>query len=339
MKFNKQIAWLLMVMIAITPIAQAGPFVSGQVLTASQLNNVVDSKTDNAAAAITGGTITGASINNSVIGATTPAAIYKTNTIAISAAGTTQGTATALTAQFNKVTTAAAGSGVVLFTPVRAGLMVAIDNDTANSLNVYPQVSGSIDALGANNPMVVPPNGSIILVSADTLVWDSYLSNDQVFNNIRAYGTITPNSASGIVGTATSDSAQAGSIGEYLSSTLIAASAVSLTSASAVGLTSVSLSAGDWDVSGVVCYHGSGTTNVTDVKQGINTASAVMPAIGGYSYNYVSAVVATADDACQVTPTSRFSLAASATAYLNAMADFTVSTLTSYGFIRARRAR
>lgn len=63
MKPNKQVAWILMVLIAFAPAVQAGPFISGQVLTASQLNTVVDSKTDNASAAITGGTISGATIS------------------------------------------------------------------------------------------------------------------------------------------------------------------------------------------------------------------------------------------------------------------------------------
>ncbi|OHD24084.1 MAG: hypothetical protein A2Y38_14695 [Spirochaetes bacterium GWB1_59_5] len=60
-----------------------------------------------------------------------------TSAVAVSAAGTTLATATPLRAKFNKVTTAAASTGVSL--PVaNAGDMVIVQNSGANALAVYP---------------------------------------------------------------------------------------------------------------------------------------------------------------------------------------------------------
>ena len=68
----------------------------------------------------------------------------------IAAAGTTQGTATALTKEMNIVSTVVSGAnGVVLPTAV-AGMMLTITNTTANSLLVYPATSGAINSLAAN---------------------------------------------------------------------------------------------------------------------------------------------------------------------------------------------
>jgi hypothetical protein len=68
---------------------------------------------------------------------------------AVSAAGTTQGTGTALTREFNRVSTVASGAGVVLPTAV-AGMAIVITNTSANSLLVYPASGAQINALAAN---------------------------------------------------------------------------------------------------------------------------------------------------------------------------------------------
>lgn len=72
-------------------------------------------------------------------------------TTAITAAGATQATATALTTTVNEVTTVAAATGVRMFT-LTAGQRVFVINKGANPLNVYPNGAAAIDALGASNP-------------------------------------------------------------------------------------------------------------------------------------------------------------------------------------------
>lgn len=75
----------------------------------------------------------------------------------VAAAGTTQGTATALTAVNNIVTTVAAGSGVKLpVTPtVSANDRLHVANHGANTLAVYPPSGGSLSSNTANVPALI----------------------------------------------------------------------------------------------------------------------------------------------------------------------------------------
>lgn len=74
---------------------------------------------------------------------------FKSIATGVSAAGTTQGTATALTKSFNEVTTVAASAGVALPAP-EAGEIVMVANQGANALSVYPASGHSINSLSAN---------------------------------------------------------------------------------------------------------------------------------------------------------------------------------------------
>ena len=75
----------------------------------------------------------------------------------ISAAGTTQATATALTNTLNGVTTAAAGSGVVLYGG-SAGDSQTVYNGGANAVNVYPPSGAKINGLATNSPHLLATN-------------------------------------------------------------------------------------------------------------------------------------------------------------------------------------
>jgi hypothetical protein len=68
----------------------------------------------------------------------------------ISAAGTTQGTATILTKQFNQISTVVNGANSVRLPTAVAGMSVIIANPTANTLNVFPDTNGIINNLSAN---------------------------------------------------------------------------------------------------------------------------------------------------------------------------------------------
>ena len=67
----------------------------------------------------------------------------------ISAAGATQGTATALTKDISIVSTVSAGQGVVLPTAI-AGMVLIVNNTSATSLNVYPAVGAVINTLATD---------------------------------------------------------------------------------------------------------------------------------------------------------------------------------------------
>lgn len=76
---------------------------------------------------------------------------------AISAAGTTQGTATALTNALNGLGTVAAGAGVVLYAG-SAGDCQLVYNGGANAVRVYPPSGARINAMVTNTAHVLATN-------------------------------------------------------------------------------------------------------------------------------------------------------------------------------------
>lgn len=73
----------------------------------------------------------------------------------ITAAGTTQATAYALTTEWAEVTITPANSGVKL-AAFGAGVPNTVFNEGVNALKVYPPVGAQIDALGVNAPYSLP---------------------------------------------------------------------------------------------------------------------------------------------------------------------------------------
>lgn len=83
----------------------------------------------------------------------------------ITAAGTTQATATAVHGGVVTVTTCAAGAGVAL--DVVGAFSKLVFNNTANALLVYPPVGSTINALAANAGYSVAAGKTAHLVSPD----------------------------------------------------------------------------------------------------------------------------------------------------------------------------
>ena len=149
---------------------------------------------------------------------------------------------------------------------------------------------------------------------------------------------------SSIKGTNTNDSASAGYVGEYTSSTVGSGSSVSLTTATVANVTSISLTAGDWDVWGQVAFDTTATTDFTFMAAGTSRTSTTLPAAGDDTLGRVSMIrvagaIGTNSDGVFPIHTVRMSLSATTTVYLVARCDFTASTAAAYGFIAARRMR
>ena len=74
----------------------------------------------------------------------------------ISAAGSTQGTATALITDFNVVSTVISGANGVALPTALAGYRITVFNTSANALNVYPLGNGIINSAAANVAFSLP---------------------------------------------------------------------------------------------------------------------------------------------------------------------------------------
>lgn len=99
----------------------------------------------------------------------------------VSAAGTVQGDATAITKTYNVVTSATANQGVILPTAA-SGLIIHVTNGTSVNIKVYPASSGTINSGTANAAIDVPAGATVRLVGTtssnfntmvDTVIYDS----------------------------------------------------------------------------------------------------------------------------------------------------------------------
>lgn len=152
-----------------------------------------------------------------------------------------------------------------------------------------------------------------------------------------AGGTVIP-----LLASKTNDNAQSGDIGEYIESVIGSGSAVSLVASAAKTVTSITLTSGDWDVEGGIYFATAGTTSVTRVICNLTlVTNALDTTPGRLSDNSYPAFVPGTVAQSSFVPSYRFSVAAGATltVFLVGFSVFTVSTMTAYGIIRARRAR
>lgn len=141
-----------------------------------------------------------------------------------------------------------------------------------------------------------------------------------------------------LYGAADNSSAPAGYVGEIVNSG-VAATTVSLTSGTPANATSITLTAGDWELSGGFVVQPAATTSMTFIGGGPSTTSATLPS--GYLSSRISyaAFVPGVNIIGFAWPTQRFSLASTTTIYCVVQANFTVSTCTGGGYIQARRLR
>ena len=127
----------------------AGANVSGTVSSATTAGTVTTPAQGNITSV---GTLTSLNSSGNI---TAPSYIANTGyfvrsvSASVSAAGTVQGNATALTTEFNRVSTVTSGSGVLL-PSATAGMAIAIVNSSANSLLVYPATGAAINSLSTN---------------------------------------------------------------------------------------------------------------------------------------------------------------------------------------------
>ena len=90
------------------------------------------------------------------------------NNATVTAAGSTQGTATLLTRQINNVT--AGSGGVLLPTPV-GGERIVIRNALGSSITVYPQVGGQIKSSGVNIGVSHGAGATLEYVAMTSSLW------------------------------------------------------------------------------------------------------------------------------------------------------------------------
>lgn len=195
----------------------------------------------------------------------------------------------------------------------------------------------------ANLRLLANVSGGAAVPSANTLtaILDAIISSTNGAMLQRVGGVWTAALRGQILGTATNDSAGAGDIGEYIAASVALGAPIALTTNVAANIASISLTAGDWSLSGLIGFTGGATTTVSVLSGSLSTTSATpnttsgmratAPSSGGTPFNLSAVELAI--------PPTQISLGGTTTVYLVALATFGTSTCAGYGMLSGRRAR
>lgn len=174
--------------------------------------------------------------------------------------------------------------------------------------------TGSGAFVGANTPTLITPN----------------------LGNAIASGIVFSPTTAGLRGTTVADEADVLIVGEFAIGTVLVADAISVSDGVATNITSLSLSAGDWDISGTLYFATSGAA--TTWLGWFNTVSATQPDAIFVTGRQTSASLVNEIFDFAVSPT-RILVSSPTTVYLSALASFSTGTALVGGQIMARRSR
>ena len=298
---------------------------------------VIDSSTGYAYSMTAGGTVVAFGIGGGVLSLSAPNGVLAVSSasgaLALAWSGVTAGSLiTAVTATGLGVVSAAASGNLLLSNGLgalpqygKADLSLYVSGDLPFSN--LTQISG-MAVLGVAGSATADVAG--IRAASDYFV-------------LRASGSaIGFRNVGNVAGTATNDSAATGNLGEYIES-VTGIVAVNGTTGQYKDITSISLTAGDWDVSGVMQFEESGGSAITYFGTGIsvtagNDATGLVQGSSFLNHQPNSAV--TVETIGIVIPSLRMSLAGTTTVYLKCYVNYTIATPNTSGArLSARRVR
>lgn len=192
------------------------------------------------------------------------------------------------------------------------------------------QITNSLSGLTTGTTRTVTWPDKNITVAGTVDITGGTLAGS--FTTLAASGLISPAQTVGIAGTTTNNDVQAGSVGEYISSSVTGQTVAT----SAGNLTSISLTAGDWDIEAAAGTAGSSTA--TSFRLGISTTSATFTGNVGIDnlYSFLDSVNQVASG---VIPRIRVSLSGTTTYYLVAQTTGASTSANVAARISARRVR
>ena len=225
---------------------------------------------------------------------------------------------------FTNDTTASPGTGT--------GLIVGQDDATINDPIINRIFDSNGNLIFRLNPIASAVNywGTQNNTTGNAPILEALGTDTNVIGQIRGQGT----GGVAIQGTGTNNNASAGFVGEFVSSSIPVASAVSLTTGTPANVTSISLTAGDWDVHGNVFISGA-ASNIARSQAWVSLTSATAPDLSLRSLDDTPS----GSSLCGlVTPFFRVSISSTTTVYLSCQGNFS-ATATACGNIYARRVR
>jgi hypothetical protein len=131
---------------------------------------------------------------------------------------------------------------------------------------------------------------------------------------------------------------QSRTIGQYIEGVVLTGSAVALVTTVAKTINSILLPIGDWDVDALTYFLPAGTTSVTRYAASISATTNTLDLTPGrFTDITIPATVSGGNTFTSSIPSYRIRQFSSSTLFLVAQATFTVSTMSAYSILRARR--
>lgn len=213
------------------------------------------------------------------------------------------------------------------------GTAIDIINNGAKTIVGINFANNSLDTgVNANPPAIALPSAYAITgyTAAATVSGRMYFDSSSKLN-------LTPVAGANINGTNTNDNAAAGQVGQYVTASN---TGVALTTGVVANITSISLTAGDWEITGwvsVTTGAGATLTQITGVATTVSSSS-VTPIETGNLLSLLVTYPASQSQSLPI-PATRLSIASTTTVFLNVFTTFGAGTNTAGGQIRARRVR
>lgn len=292
-------------------------------------------------------TLTNDGSGNLTWAAAASASLNQNNTDIGNSSNTRTATNTALLGDI----TATTSTGTVTMTIATPGVFTLNSHGMANGAKFYLTTTGALPTglsasttYYASNVATNTFNASTTLANAKAGTYITTSGSQSGVHSIFMGGMVL---TSGVKGTITNDTATAGYVGERIYSNVANGSAIAAAaSGSDKTLTSVTLTAGQWLVSGIVYFQCAATTSITSTEAGFSLTNNTLggtrgnPSVTGewWTLNQFSALVPSGAVNLVVPPTT-VQLASSTTLYMVAGANYTVSTMTLWGYIEAVRIR
>jgi hypothetical protein len=232
------------------------------------------------------------------------------------------------------------GNGGTGITSLGTGVATALGNNVTGSGGIVLATSpalttpnlGTPSSINLTNATAIPANqlsGLVSIANGGTNTNTATGSGALVLQGSPVLFTPT---MSGITGGTNS---AAGYVGEYISAT---ASSVALTTATITNVTSISLTAGDWDVSGGE-YISDSTNTMSNALVGASTTSATLGSSGTWAQTQFTAGGGLMMSYANSIPQQRINVTSTTTVYLLGYAVFASGTVNASGYIQARRIR